>query len=109
MNLVDVYYKKTTIEGMHSDEFKEILQRKNDSVQIKKASNGLLLLSNNKVFKCTKEYYSTDIPLKNSSSCFYVLKNFGLQNKVSISKCDDCHLACLKLKEEGKLKRKSKK
>lgn len=109
MNLVTLLSRKN-IEGLSEGELVSILN-KNSHIKIKSARNGLIVLDNNKIIKCVREYYKDPKgkPLSKSgdpvSKCFYTQQEFGLSNDVSIGDCESCHLACLNKKNKGKLVR----
>lgn len=119
MNLVSLLNNRN-IEGIQETILKEILEGTHPSVGIKYSGNGLVVLTNNKVIKCVKNYYvnpnehgkfggSSEL---NASQCFNIQKYMGLVQPdeplatILVNRCGVCHLACLRKKEEGKLKRK---
>jgi hypothetical protein len=99
LNLVRLYLG-AGIEEIPLAQLESIL-RNNNSVKVRIASQGMIMLSTKKVIKCVKEYYRTPeghvASKKNiSNRCYYVQKELGITN-VSNYDCVHCHLKCIEM------------
>lgn len=113
MNLID-YINRRNIAGLQREELRTVLIGMHPSLQVKFASNGVIMLTDNTVIKCVSEYYQNpnsneDLKKYNNSTskCYYVQRELNIEN-VPMNMCEMCHLRCLNMYEDKKLKRKYK-
>lgn len=105
MNLV-LRHNGLGIEGIPYAVLEKILND-NSPITVQNANRGIILLSNHRIIKCVKHYYSIPgQPFKNkkvSNECYYVQSYFGLRDSVPNFACVRCHQQCLQLKNAGQI------
>lgn len=114
MRIID-FYNKRFVANMPPDRFGKVLTGADEEITVRVLGNGSMLLSNSKVIKCVSNYYDTIDDKKLPSSamvnsqylhCINVRKIIGCDSIVDRMDCKFCHLNCLRLVLEKKLKRK---
>lgn len=110
MNLVEILNGRN-IAGVQESTLKTILEGTHPSIDVRMASNGMVMLSDNTIIKCVQEYYQnpnsfTDIKKHRNStaSCHYVQDHLDIKG-VDINQCRLCHLRCMEMKANGELRR----
>ena len=108
MNLVDLY-NGGFIVGLREKELEDILLNRHSMLAIKTESNGMLLLTNNKVVKCIRYYYKTkEAPLKKTNSaaiqCYNIQQHFDIKD-IGVFSCISCHLRCIQKRRRKYIKR----
>lgn len=100
-------FQTSFVGKMYPSKLKRIL-RDLDSVYVKKAANGVLVLSDNTVIKCVNQYYMINVRSSSNSplvTCRNIKHAIGLDG-IDICGCRACHLACLEREERNELTRK---
>lgn len=89
-----------------------ILRYKDEEVFIKECSNGIMVLSNKKLVRCTGHYYCNpdkkgQAPKMSATNrylnCERIRNYLGIADEVGSQNCQHCHLLCLKQLKKGKL------
>ncbi len=96
MELVHRYFNKG-IEGIPYNSLKEIMvNRSHFGTHIDSINHGVIILSDNTIIKCVKNYYSEpNLGVCKKDTCFGVLSHFGFKNSIEINNCPSCHARML--------------
>ncbi|MED1125196.1 hypothetical protein [Bacillus atrophaeus] len=110
MNLVTILNSRN-IAGIQDDTLKSILEGSHPDISVKIGANGMVMLSDNTIIKCTGEYYTnpnSNVDLKKHKNsvakCHYVIEGLGVDG-VDVNQCTRCHLRCMEKRKGGALKR----
>lgn len=113
LQLVQVY-KNMFIGRMFPDTLLKILRNEHPFITVKDTRNGVILLSDGTVLKCTGDCYElTDktVVVPKSANLFSKCRNtrkiFGL-NRIYDICCTACHIRCMELEQSQILRRKQK-
>lgn len=99
------------IEGIQEETLKTILEGNHPGIEVRMATNGMVMLSDNTIIKCVSEYYrnpnsTVDMKkYKNSpAKCHYVMEDLEIDG-VRMNRCASCHLRCLEKRKNKELRR----
>lgn len=109
MNIFE-YVKTLSIAGINSRTLENILRNRDMSTRIRTSGNGIVIFSDNSILKCVLNYYERvekSNKKKTSNFCYDTISGLKIKG-VDINRCVDCHLECMEMLRDGKLKRKYK-
>lgn len=113
LQLVELYQSTFTGE-MFPEGLLEILKGYDPIIKVKDIKNGITILTNGRILKCTGECYERPNSIKNVKSnniviaCRNTRRNLQLED-VDEFNCTACHIRCLEMLQDHDLIRKKNK
>lgn len=113
LQLIELY-QSTFVGEMFPERLLEILKGYDPIIKVKDVKNGITMLTNGRILKCTGECYEKPNSIKNVKSnniviaCRNVRRNLQLEDVDDFS-CVACHIKCLEmLQDHSLIKRRNK-
>lgn len=113
LQLIELY-QSTFVGEMFPERLLEILKGYDPIIKVKDVKNGIIILTNGHILKCTGEYYKRPNGIKDVKNnniviaCRNTIRNLQLED-VCCFNCVACHVKCLELLQDHDLIRKKSK